>query len=94
MVNALEYLKGLPRTQLPPSVERGIKPPSNGDLRRWLNMRAIQINGETPKAFDEVSYPIWELIFFPKGKRRTTMVNDYHSAKEITAQKLTTERLK
>ena len=81
MVNALEYLKSLPF--LPVALKRGegkeiYGRPSNSELSRWLNMGTVRINGKTPKTLEEISYPIWELIFFPKGKRRTTMVNDYH----------------
>ena len=72
-MQAMEYLKSLPREWLPVNVERGIKPASNGDLWRWLNMGAIIINGKTPKPLDEISLPIKELIFFPNGKRRTTL---------------------
>ena len=73
---AIDYLKSLPRDWLPKSVERGIKPPSNGDLKRWLNMGAIVINGVRPKQWDEISLPIKELIFFPSGRRRTTIVKE------------------
>ena len=72
-MKALDYLKSLPREGLPKSVERGIKSPSNADLKRWLNMGAIIINGKTPKSLDEIELPITELIFFPYGKRRTTI---------------------
>jgi len=72
-MEALEYLKSLPRNWLPKSVERGIKPPSNGDLKRWLNMEAVVINGITPKAHDKITFPIREIIFFPQGRRRTTI---------------------
>ena len=73
-MTALEYLKELPRTWLPVNVERGIKRASNSDLWRWLNMGAIIINGEKPKPKDEIEFPIRQLIFFPNGKRRTTII--------------------
>lgn len=73
-LNALDYLKSL--SFLPPNVERGIKKPSNGDLKRWFNMGAVIINGETPKAKNTISFPVWELVFFPKSKRKVTMVKE------------------
>ena len=72
-MTALDYLKRWSKSHLPKSVERGIKEPSNGDLRRWLNTRSVVINGKTPLAFEEIEFPITELVFFPKSKRRTTL---------------------
>ncbi len=73
-MKAITYLESLPREWIPKNVERGIHSPSNGDLKRWLNMGAIVINGLTPKANDEISFLIKELVFFPNGKRKVTMV--------------------
>lgn len=50
--------------------------PSNSELRRWLKDKAVLINGVYPNAGDEIAYPIKELIFFPKGKRRTTIIKE------------------
>ena len=83
MVKAIEYLKNL--SYLPATLQRGkgrevYGRPSNEQLRRWLNMGSIVINGKTPKSLDEISFPIWQLIFFPKGKRRTIIIDIvYHS---------------
>jgi len=73
-MTAIDYLKSLPRDWLPKSVERGIKPPSNGDLKRWLSMGAVIINNVRPKPMSEISFSVKELIFFPAGKRRTTII--------------------
>ena len=71
-MNAITYLKFLPH--LPNSVEHGkIGRPSNSELGRWLASKSVVINGETPDKFDEVVFPIRELVFFPKGVRKTTM---------------------
>uniref|UniRef100_A0A6M3KE05 RNA-binding S4 domain-containing protein n=1 Tax=viral metagenome TaxID=1070528 RepID=A0A6M3KE05_9ZZZZ len=70
-MTAFEYLKSLPH--LPVNTERGINPPSNSDLKRWLNKGSVIINGVKPKPEDEIEFPITELVFFPKG-RRTTMI--------------------
>ena len=73
-MRAIDYLKGLPREWMPKSVERGIKSPSNADLKRWLTMGAITINNKRPSPLDNIELPIYELIFFPNGKRRTTII--------------------
>jgi len=47
---------------------------SNSCARRWLDNKSILINGEFPKHDGLVEFPITELVFFPKSKRRCTMV--------------------
>ena len=74
-MKAIEYLKSLPRSWLPMSVERGIKDPSNSELQRWLNQVSVVINNQTPHSNDEIEFPITKLVFFPKGKRKTTLVD-------------------
>ena len=74
-MDAIEYLKALPRDWLPKSVGHGIRPPSNTELRTWLKEGAIIINGAKILPNDEITFPITELIFFPKGIRRTTIVS-------------------
>lgn len=51
------------------------RPPSDAEIRRWLDQGAVVINGAKPKAKDIVRFPINQLIFFPKSeKRRTTVI--------------------
>lgn len=68
---ALEYLKRFPF--LPHSVEHGIKP-SNSELYRWLKSGSVIINGGKPLPNDEIELPVQELVFFPSGKRKTTII--------------------
>ena len=75
-MNAIEYLKRIPRSWLPVSVVRGIKPPSNSELYRWLKNSSVAINGMRPKPSEEITFPIRELVFFPSGKRRTTIIRE------------------
>ena len=44
---------------------------SNGCLYRWLREGAVIINDAKPKPEDQITFPIKNLIFFPKGNRRT-----------------------
>ena len=74
MVKAIEYLKGLPRQYLPRSSLH--KEPSNSEIYRWLKDGAVVINGGKPKPNDLVEYPITELVFFPSGKRKVTLVKE------------------
>ena len=49
--------------------------PSNSELKRWLNNGSVKINGKIiTSVFEEINYPITQLIFFPKNdKTRTTI---------------------
>ena len=48
---------------------------SKGERKRLLENKAVIINGVRPGPKDEISFPIRELIFFPNGKRKCTMVS-------------------
>lgn len=56
------------------SVERPSSVATNSEKKRWLLQRSVIINGITPKPEDEIELPLTSLVFFPNGKRRTTMV--------------------
>jgi len=38
--------------------------------RRWLEQSAVLINGKRPKPNDEISFPVTEMVFFPKSQRK------------------------
>jgi hypothetical protein len=67
----LKYYKG--HGYLPMSVERPCTEATNSEMKRWLKNSAVIINGKKPNVNDEIEFPITELVFFPKGKRKTTM---------------------
>jgi hypothetical protein len=71
-VTALELIKHI--GVVPMSVEKPCTKPSNSEIRRWLDQKAVFINGLRPSASSEVSFPIVELVFFPSGNRRTTVI--------------------
>jgi hypothetical protein len=71
-VTALELIKHI--GIVPMSVEKPCTKPSNSEIRRWLDQKAVVINGLRPSASSEVSFPIVELVFFPSGNRRTTVI--------------------
>ena len=85
-MKAIEFLKQykyLPTSVLSVPYHR----PSNSEIRKWLNDGAVQINGVIPKPGDEIEFPIKELVFFSKSKRRTTIVlDDESSSLSITGE--------
>lgn len=44
---------------------------SNSEKRRWLDNNSIIINGKKVKATDPMPDFVWELIFFPNGRKVT-----------------------
>lgn len=76
-MTALEYLKLLrDRCNCLPLSKKAdgtFEIPSNNQLRVLLKNKSIQINGVRPDVFDEIEFPITELIFFPKSGSRVTI---------------------
>lgn len=71
-MNAIEVIKCI--GVIPMSTEKPCTTPSNGELRRWFDSKSVIINGSAPGAFQEIEFPIESLVFFPKGKRKTTVL--------------------
>ena len=44
---------------------------TNSELKRWLQNQSVQMNGKRIKWDEEVTFPITELILFPKKNRIT-----------------------
>jgi hypothetical protein len=62
---------------------------SKGERSRMLKNGAVVINGRRPGPKDEINFPIDELIFFPNGERRCTMI--YETAVDQTENLLCEE---
>lgn len=75
---AFEFVKFLGVIPLsiekPPSKENPASPPSNAEIRRWLDQGAVHINGRPHKANEIVTLPVTSLIFFPKSRNRRATV--------------------
>lgn len=69
----IQFLANL-RPALPMSAERPCTPMSNGELRRHLKQGGVLINGQTSSPEELLDFPVFSLVFFPKGARRTTLV--------------------
>jgi hypothetical protein len=72
-VNAIPWLNGL-RPALPMSVERPCTLMSNGELRRHIAQGGVLINSERIEVHEEIDFPVFSLVFFPNGARRTTII--------------------
>lgn len=59
---------------IPMSVERPCTIPSISEIKRWFNNKAIVIGGNRPAFNDTITFPVTELVFFPNGKRKTTVI--------------------
>lgn len=72
---AFEYLKFIKEHgYLPMSTEKPSSEASNAEIKRWLKKGSVIINGKKPNVNDIIEIPITELVFFPKGKKKTTMI--------------------
>jgi len=47
---------------------------SNAELRRLIQQRGVLINTEPVEISEEIDFPVFSIIFFPKGKRKTTIL--------------------
>ena len=73
-MNFLTYLNNL-RPAIPYSSEKPNTVMSQSELRRHIAAGTVLVNGESAKWDEEVDFPLFSLVFFPKSvKRRTTLV--------------------
>lgn len=75
-MTAFEFLKSLEHLPITHVGQDKTKfgRPSNSELWRWLKSKSIIINGKRPLPHDEITFPITQLIFFPNGIKRTTII--------------------
>ena len=48
--------------------------PSNSELKRMLDNKAVLINGVRPLWNEDVSFPVKSLVFFPSSNDRITTI--------------------
>ena len=73
-MNALQWLNSL-RPALPMSIETHGKLMSNGELKRHMQQRGVLVNGEKVTPDEQIDFPVFSLVFFPKSaNHRTTLV--------------------
>jgi hypothetical protein len=72
-MNVLQYILSL-KPAVPMSNEKPCSHASNSEVRRWINDGSVLINYYRWTPEEELDCPVVSLVFFPKGKRRTTLV--------------------
>ena len=73
-MNALQWFNSL-RPALPMSIETPCKIMSNGELKRHMQQGGVLVNGESVTPDENIDFPVFSLVFFPKStNRRTTLV--------------------
>lgn len=82
-MTALQFLLSIPHVPMAFLGEKPVKA-SKSEQKRWLENGSVIINGAKPKPHDEITFPVTELVFFPKSKRRCTMQSP---AEEVEAFK-------
>ena len=70
-MNTLQFLKQF--KNLPLSSEKPCSKTSNSELKRWIKGKSVLFNCETVNIDEEIDFPVHDIIFFPNGKRRTTI---------------------
>lgn len=73
----VSVLSFLTRFHLPCTRERGsAAQPSQSEIRRWCEQQAVLLNGQRVHWSTAVSFPVWQLIFFPNSRnQRVTFVD-------------------
>lgn len=72
-MSALQFLNGL-RPALPMSAERPCSVMSNAELRRHIQQGGVLINSERVSVDEKIDFPVFSIVFFPSGKRKTTLL--------------------
>lgn len=71
--SAWEWLSLHPLLDLP-SREFPGKKASRSEKRRWLENRAVLVNGEARGPDEPIDFPVTGLVFFPSSSLRVTML--------------------
>ena len=69
----IQFLNNL-KPALPMSVEKPCTQMSGGELKRIIQQHGVKINGESVSPNELIDFPVFSVVFFPKGNRRTTIV--------------------
>jgi hypothetical protein len=72
-MKALDWLESL-RPAIPMSVERPCTVMSRSELRRHMQQGGVLVNADRIDPAEEMDFPVFSIVFFPKAARRTTLV--------------------
>lgn len=77
-------LSFLTRFHLPCTRERGSgEQPSRSEIRRWCEQHAVLLNGQRVHWKEIVTFPVWQLIFFPNSPTQRVTYQDKLPADQI-----------
>jgi len=62
------------RPAIPMSMEKPCTEISNSEIKRLIQQGGVLINGERCTDQEEIDFPVFSVVFFPKAKRRTTII--------------------
>lgn len=65
-----ELLRSLHEVCCFQSMEKRVGVATSSELRRWCKQACLEVNGQALKDNEEVTYPIWSVVLFPKNNRR------------------------
>lgn len=75
-MNCLAFINSL-RPSLPVVQQAKDKPfaqPSNSQVRRWIEEKAVVINAEHCTWSEEIDFPVISVVLFPKSTKRVTLL--------------------
>ena len=73
-IELLKYLRDIGHCPLSNEGKTPFTPPSNSELKRWLDKKCVWCNGQPLKPDSVVSFPITQLVFNWKGKSKCTVI--------------------
>jgi len=77
-MNTIQFLNSLkPALPLSPIKESNgtYKQMSNGDIRRLCEQSGVLINGEKVSPQEEIDFPVFSIVFFPKSATKRTTIS-------------------
>ena len=67
-MTAWDFLKDLHTTCSFQSREKRVGVATNSELKRWIQNKALEINGEKVMYNEELDFPIFSVVLFPKKR--------------------------
>ena len=76
-MNTIQFLNSL-KPAIPLSLIKepngAYKEMSNGDIRRLCEQGGVLINGERVAIQEEIDFPVFSIVFFPKSETKRTTI--------------------
>lgn len=66
-MNAWEFLRGLHEVcNFQTREGKKVGKASSSELKRWVQNKALIVNGETVEWDEQMDFPMWSVVLFPK----------------------------